>query len=299
MDAQDGRLLGQLQLAPRRRIVNIMGHWISAWPLAGGVLVDPEGTVYAAAGSTGADGTIVAAVDGATGAVRWRKTYTLDRPAGPFSFGVQANLLLQRDRLLINGGAPVGIVSLSAASGEDPRIVARLEAGSELFVEPDGRPFCSGPEMFTEQATRTTVFKRHQGRAYFSLPDSQLALIRGRLFCASQNEPLDRLVQLMNEDPKTGGKIVNQTILRDVMRLPIDSSILWASDSADIRGLAIGTDGLVVLHQDSAEALSLDGRSLWKVPLPAAPVRWGLALTDRTCVVTLSDGHVICLSDSN
>jgi hypothetical protein len=75
----------------------------------------------------------------------------------------------------------------------------------------------------------------------------------------------------------------------------MDDSILWAGNTADLRGLAVGIDGLVVLHHDSAEGISLDGRSLWTAQLPAPPVRWGIALTGKECVVTLSDGLVACL----
>ncbi len=31
--------------------------------------------------------------------------------------------------------------------------------------------------------------------------------------------------------------------------------------------------------------------------LPAPPVRWGVALTGKQCVVTLADGHVVCLGE--
>ena len=65
--------------------------------------------------------------------------------------------------------------------------------------------------------------------------------------------------------------------------------------TADVRGVAVGTDGLVVLHAKSVEGVAADGRSLWSVPLPAEPVRWGVALTADNCVVSLTDGQVICL----
>ncbi len=93
----------------------------------------------------------------------------------------------------------------------------------------------------------------------------------------------------MNKAPKSSGKI------RDVMQVPVDDSILWAGNTRDVCGLAVGADGLVVLHHDSAEGISVDGRSWWTARLPAPPVRWGVALTGKVCVVTLSDGLVVCL----
>ena len=255
-------------------------------------------SAYTAAGSTAADGTVVAALDVATGSVRWRQVYTPDREAPKLSFGVQSNLLLKDNTLYINGGAPVGIVALDAFTGNS-RVVSRLEAGMEMFLEADGRPFCSGPELYSHEQTRTTIFKRHQGRAYFRMAERHIGLVDGRLFCARDPRVLDRLVDLMNRDPKTAGKMRGGTVPWDVMQVPVDDAMLWAGDTADLRGLAVGTNGLVLLHQDSVEGISVDGRSLWTVPLPVPPVRWGIALTGKHCVVTLTDGSVICLAHSS
>jgi hypothetical protein len=86
------------------------------------------------------------------------------------------------------------------------------------------------------------------------------------------------------------------TVPWDVLQIPTDDSILWAGKTADVRGSAVADDGLVVLHRGSVEGISADGRSLWTVPLPSPPVRWGVALTANECVVTLSDGLVLCLA---
>ena len=159
----------------------------------------------------------------------------------------------------------------------------------EMFLEPGDRPLCIGPELFSHERARTTIFKRHQGRVYFHTSGRHIALLDGRLFCSRDPQALDRIVDLMNKYTKTSGKI------RDVMQVPVDDSILWAGSTKDVCGLAVGTDGLVVLHHDSAEGISVDGRSLWTTHLPAPPVRWGVALTGKVCVVTLSDGLVVCL----
>ena len=184
VDASDGRLLGRVQLAPETRFVNIMDRLMSAWPLGGGVVVSDDGIAYTAAGSTATDGAVAAAVDVATGEFRWRQAYTLDRSEPKLSFGVQGNILLKDDTLFINGGAPVGIVALDAPTGGKPRVVARLEAGMEMFLEPDDKPSCSGPELYCHERARTTIFKRHQGRVYFQTSGRHVALVDGRLFCA-------------------------------------------------------------------------------------------------------------------
>jgi outer membrane protein assembly factor BamB len=289
VDASNGRLLGCVELAPEKRFVNIMSRLMSAWPLGGGIVLGNDGTAYTAAGSTAADGAVVAAVDIATGKPLWRQAYTLDRKDPKLSFGVQGNILLKNGSLYINGGAPVGIVALNALDGDNPRVVSKLEAGMEMFLEPGDKPSCNGPELFSHERARTTIFKRHQGRVYFQMADRHVALIDGRIFCSRNPKALDRIVEMVNKYPKTSGRI------RDIMRVRLDDSVLWAGRTSDVCGLAVGTDGLVALHNDSAEGISLDGRSLWTARLPVSPVRWGAALTGRQCVVTLSDGHVVCL----
>ena len=158
-----------IELAPATRFVNIMNRFMSAWPLGGGVILSDDGIAYTAAGSTAADGAEVAAVDVTTGKCRWRQIYTLDRADPKLSFGVQGNILLKNNTLFINGGAPVGIVALDAVTGGNPRAVARLEAGMEMFLDPDDQPLCTGPELYANEWARTTIFKRHQGRVYFPM----------------------------------------------------------------------------------------------------------------------------------
>jgi outer membrane protein assembly factor BamB len=295
LDASDGRLLGRTELAPEKRFVNIMDRLMSAWPIGGGVVFSNNGIAYTAAGSTAADGAVVAAVDVTTGSLLWRQAYTLDQEELKLSFGVQGNILLKNNTLYINGGAPVGIVALDALTGRNPQIVSRLEAGMEMFLEPGDKPSCMGPELFTHERARTTIFKRHQGRVFFQTSGRCIALVDGRIFCSRNPQALDRIVDLMNRDPRTGGKMGGGTIPRNVMKVPLDDSILWAGNTADVCGLAVGANGLVVLHNDSVEGVSINGESLWAVQLPAPPVRWGVALTEKECVVTLSDGHVFCL----
>jgi hypothetical protein len=269
---------------------------MSAWPLGGGVVLGDDGIAYTAAGSTAADGAVAAAVELATGKLRWRQAYTLDREDPKLSFGVQSNVLLKNDTLYINGGAPVGIVALDAKSGGNARVVTRLEAGMEMFLEPGDKPLTIGRELFSHERARTTIFKRHQGRVYFETSGRHVALMDGRLFGSRDPKALDRIVEVMNTDPKTGKKLGGGAEPWDVMQVPVDDSAVWAGDAADVRGLAVGADGLVVLHEKSVEGVSADGRSLWTAPLPAPPVRWGLALTGKQCVVTLSDGRVVCLA---
>ena len=260
VDASDGRRLGRTELAPEKRMVNIMGRLVSAWPLGGGVVLDDDGIAYTAAGSTAADGAVAAAIDVATGEPRWRQRYTLDRSEPRMSFGVQGNLLLKDNTIYINGGAPVGIVALDATNGGNPRVVSRGAVGMEVFLQPNNPPASSGPELFSHEHARITVMTGQQSRAYFQVSGRHIALADGRLFCSRDPKALDRILQSIQKAPKPDGKW--GTVPKYVMKVALDDSILWASNAADVRGLAVATNGLVVLHQKSVEGVSVDGRSL-------------------------------------
>ena len=271
---------------------------MSAWPLGGGVVVSDDGIAYTAAGSTATDGAVAAAVDIATGKLRWRQAYTLDRSEPKLSFGVQGNLLLKDSTLYINGGAPVGIVALDAQTGGNPRIAARLEAGREMFLEPDGKPIVQRPRVVLPRAGPDDDLQASSGpRVFPDCPAGTSPWSTAACSAARDPQALDRIVDLMNTDPKTGGKMGGGTVPWDVMQVPANDSLLWAGNTADVCGLAVASDGLVVLHADRVEGISAEGRSLWTVPLPAAPMRWGVALTGKQSVMTLADGNVICLTE--
>ena len=66
----------------------------------------------------------------------------------------------------------------------------------------------------------------------------------------------------MNKPPLKGWV----TIPRDVMKARVDGSTIWGSSAADVRGLAVGANGIVILYAKSVEGISLEGRSLWERP---------------------------------
>ena len=68
-EARTGRPLWNFRVAPAERVISVFGKLISAWPVAGGVVVHGD-TVYAAAGLTHYDGTYVVALDARTGRLK-------------------------------------------------------------------------------------------------------------------------------------------------------------------------------------------------------------------------------------
>ncbi len=276
VDAADGRVLGRAELAPEKRFVNIMDRLMSVWPVGGGVLVGGDGIAYAAAGSTATDGAVAAAVDIATG----RNPLA----AGVYAGSQHAEINLWRPgKSLAGQGHPVRERrrpdrDRGPGRADRRKRPSRRSLGSRQRDVSGARRHADvqRPRVVLPRAARTTIFKRHQGRVYFQLAGRHVALIDGRVFCARDSQSLDRLVALMNTDPKTGGKMGGGTVPWDVMQVPLDDAILWAGNSADVHGVAIAADGLVALHQDRVAGISADGRPLWTVPLPASPVRWGL-----------------------
>ena len=70
----------------------------------------------------------------------------------------------------------------------------------------------------------------------------------------------------------------------------------WEFECPKSTALAVCPNAVVIAMPDAVIALNLqDGRLLWKQPLPAAPVPWGLAVNrEGKVIVTLEGGRVVC-----
>lgn len=73
LDPRTGRLLWCVRVALDDRRIMVAEHLVNRWPVLTGVLVH-EGVAYAAAGLADVSGVCVAALDAATGAVKWCNT---------------------------------------------------------------------------------------------------------------------------------------------------------------------------------------------------------------------------------
>jgi outer membrane protein assembly factor BamB len=70
LEARSGRELWRRRVAPADRRILAYGDLLSTWPITGGVLAE-GGVVYTVAGILDVDGTYVAALDAASGEVKW------------------------------------------------------------------------------------------------------------------------------------------------------------------------------------------------------------------------------------
>ena len=102
--ARTGQFLWSFRVAPEDRWISVYDKLISAWPVAGGVVVAND-TVYAAAGITHYDGTYVVALDAVTGELKAHNTTsgTLEADVNN-GISLQGNLTIVDDELRFLAG---------------------------------------------------------------------------------------------------------------------------------------------------------------------------------------------------
>ncbi|MEM8666148.1 MAG: PQQ-binding-like beta-propeller repeat protein [Planctomycetota bacterium] len=95
--AKDGRFLWSFRVGPEDYWLPVYDHLISAWPVAGGVVVEDE-TVYAAGGIAHYDGTHVVALDAFTGALKMSNS-----SSGTLEEEVNNGISMQGNLTVVNG----------------------------------------------------------------------------------------------------------------------------------------------------------------------------------------------------
>ena len=95
--ARDGRFLWSYRVGPTDQWLPVYDRLISAWPVAGGVVVEGD-TVYAAAGITHYDGTHVVALDAITGELK-----ASNRTSGTLEREVNNGISMQGNLTMVDG----------------------------------------------------------------------------------------------------------------------------------------------------------------------------------------------------
>jgi outer membrane protein assembly factor BamB len=293
-EAASGRLLWRFRAAPVERKIPVYGSLASTWPVAAGVLVDGR-VAYAAAGIANYDGTHVYALDAATGKIRWQNNTSGITEGGQGSgASVQGDLLLSGDKLYLAGGNRAPLASYNLASGafqpvrpaalpfaKDPR----GPRGPSLFLRADGKIAVSGTfPLYTRPEDVHYI-----DQAELPCPPATLAVTTGGL-------------GLVLPDQGEGAKEKAVWAAR-----PFQENVAVALAKNAV--LVAGTDRRFHKHDAPKPELPPDetyglaaleiktGNVLWKHPLPAGPVRWGVAI-DRNgrALVSLRDGRILCFA---
>ncbi|HPD46169.1 MAG TPA: PQQ-binding-like beta-propeller repeat protein [Anaerohalosphaeraceae bacterium] len=282
--------------APADRRIPVYGKLMSTWPAASGVLVQ-DGMAYVAAGIANYDGTHVYALDAATGAIRWQNNTSGHLNAEAHSgVGVQGHMLILGDKLVMAGGNAVSPAVYDLRTGRclndpakvqnvvDNNVPAALSPrGWELYQIGDGvvccgKPFYAHPEypVYDESVFSKTLLT--------TAGDVDVTWVNNaKVIC------YPRVTENRARTYLAGwGKF----------RVP-GLEPQWQYDCPESAAAAVCRNAVVVADTLHATAVGItNGRVLWRQPLTAGCVPWGMAV-DRSgrVILTLKDGRVVCLGD--
>lgn len=285
-EAASGRLLWTFQVGPDVRLIPIFEKLVSAWPLAGGVVVDEEsGTLYAAGGITHYDGTYVVALDAKTGELKASNT-TSGTLSSEVDSGIsmQGNVHIAGDELRFLGG---GIYETARYD------LKTLECLNEVRVD------------ITSQF-RTAFYPYYPDYAkYVSLDHTR---DDGTVLCHDTNYGgyLFDVLQLQ-EAPANGRPRLPKDAAREFLRRrgQIEKPTTRWADVKQRRFTSFVVSGdhlLATGHPDEKpdEAFLVatnifDGSDLWKEKLPAVAVKGGTAVdSEGRIFVVLESGEMLC-----
>jgi len=297
LEAKTGRKLWRFRAAPVERIIPVYDKLLSTWPAASGVLVE-DGTAYVAAGISNFDGIHVYALDAETGIIKWQNNTSGHLYAeARTGVGVQGHLLLNNGKLYMAGGNAVSPGVYDISNGKCLNNGDFLEKcqsigvrGWELYLIGDkvvvgGQPFYGDPNY---PVVDVTVFEKalHASTGERDI----LWMNNNEIRCYT---PIDKKV-LNNSVFES--KLPEYNIIRSWGRLDIRNKPLWVHDCEGSVALALCKNAVVIAKKDEIVAIRLqDGKILWKQPIPASPVPWGLAVNrNGHTIVTLKNGQVLC-----
>ncbi len=279
LEAASGRLLWRFRAAPAERKIQVYGSLVSTWPVGSGVLVE-GGVAYAAAGMANYDGTHVYALDAASGNLRWHNGMSGHLPAArPESgAGVQGHLLLHGGALYMPAGNLAVIAKYDLADGKFARTGSPAGGGvlgKDLYVI-DGEVRTTGYPLYWRQAD-----SHHITAARFPAADGHIAVSGDR-------------VGLAETAPNPQGQPKYRWSAQAFMEY---AAVAFASNALIVAGVDWAGEGPAARASGGIAAMDpADGKILWRRPLPAPPVMFGVAI-DRAgrVLVALQDGRVVCL----
>ena len=294
LDAATGALMWRFRAAPEERQIPVYGRLSSTWPAASGVLIQ-NGLACVAAGIVSMDGTHVYALDALTGRLRWQNNASglLDPETGA-GVSVQGHMLAAGGRLYLAGGNAVSPACYDLASGRcynDPAPLRKTDnnhvpgafapRGCELYeaggaVRVSGKPLYAHPQwpVYDGQVTTKTLVSPAGSRDVFWVNNARVVC------CPRVEERRDERLRSAWGKPALN-----------------DLKPAWSAAVPESLAIAVCRNAVVVAMPRQLVAYGIeDGRELWRQPLPAAPVPWGLAVgREGQLAIALADGRVLSL----
>jgi outer membrane protein assembly factor BamB len=288
-EAATGRQLWKFQAAPIDRWISVYGKLMSTWPVAGGVVAH-DGVVYAAAGIAHYDGTSVYALDAVTGKVKW-----CNDSSGVVSTAVDCGISLQGQLRLDNGE----LQFLGGGAYETARY--DLQTGA-----------CLNPPRDNPTSQFHTAFYPYfpEYGKFVSL-DVRLPDGRALIYDASYEGSVHSRLALFPPLPEgTAQPVKEASRWYSLNRRGQTPKALWQGRGGRAFGgfvvgaetlLAAGQEGLDEEAERFVTAIRIaDGTDVWRLPLPAAVVKGGLATDSNGRIfVALDSGTLLCFGSTS
>ncbi len=281
MSARDGRFLWSFRVGPADRWLPVYDRLISAWPVAGGVVVE-DGTVFAAAGITHYDGTHVVALDAITGQLK-----ASNRDSGTLQQEVNNGISMQGNLTMVDGELRFLAGGVYETARYDPKTLRCLNTPKKQVTSQYRTAFYPyypdyGKYVSLDYECTDGCALSHDA----SYEGSQFAnLAKQPALPAGTQQPVKEAARWV----RRGGKVPDA---------------IW-SDKADRRFTSfVVTDKTLLAtgHTDSAPENSFlvaintaDGTDQWIAATPANAVKGGTAIDhDGRIFVVLDNGQLLC-----
>ena len=284
--AGTGDLLWTFRIGPNSDRIPVFGSLISAWPVAGGVVVD-NGTLYAAAGITHYDGTYIVALDAVTG----------DLKADNGKSGI-----LQEE---VNNGISLQ-GELKIVDGELRFLAGGIYETARYSL--DTLQCLNSPQRQVDSQFRTAFYPYYPSYGKYISLDYQCndgcELSHDASYEGSQFVNLARYPKRPVDAPEV--KKEEARWIRRGGKMPTPT---WQDQSNRRFTCFAATESVLMagghLEDDASSAFlaAIDtetGEDIWFAPLPCPPVKGGATLGyDGTIYVVLENGSLICLAPKN
>lgn len=287
LEATSGRVLWSFLVAQRDRRIPLFGKLVSRQPVAGGVVVAGD-RVYAAAGITHYDGTVVVALDARSG-----NLLAINQTSGKMSELVDSGISMQGELSIVDGELRFPGGGVYEVARYDLETLACLNE----------------PKHQLHSAYRTAFYPWYPGYNRFvsmerTLPDRSI-------LCFDANYDGSEFGTLAREYPRADGEpgrikkdLAGEFLRRRGREAPPRQ--MWI-DEQQRRFTCFAIDGETLLaaghtasqpddHQLYAIRIA-DGKTLWQHPLPDQVTKGGIAIdASQRVYLTLENGQLISLA---